>query len=313
MKPNKKLISTAVILILLAFAIYYFINNLADFKQLSFVSPWLLVAITMLFILNYYFIGVITSNLLRPFGVKLKGMEAFQLSIVTGFYNLITPFRGGMAARAIYLKKKYNFSYDNFMATLAASYVLIFLVASLVGMLSTLFIYISSGIFSWLIFLIFSGLFIGMVGTIVIAPKLKERKNRWLNSAIKVVNGWHLIRGNWRIIGITSILSLLQLIVGALMLYLQFKVFGININYSSALFLATIGSLGILIGITPAGLGIQEAITVFSALTIGIGTAEALSVALLGRAVSLTVLFVLGPIYSYILLNRKPTKDIKTK
>ena len=308
MKPNKKLLSVAVILILIAFALYYFINNLSDFKQLSLVSPWLLVVLAMLFVLNYCFIGIITNNLLRPFGVKLKGMEAFQLSIVTGFYNLITPFRGGMAARAIYLKNKHNFAYENFMATLAASYVLIFLVASIVGMLSTWLIYTSSGVFSWFIFLIFLGLFIGMAGIVIIAPKLKERKNRWRNRIIQVINGWHLIRGNKRIIVITSVLSLFQLLVGTLMLYLQFRVFGINVPYSSTLFLATIGSLGIIIGITPAGLGIQEAITVFSALTIGIGTTEALSAALLGRVVSLAVLFVLGPIFSYILLKRKPQR-----
>ena len=54
------------------------------------------------------------------------------------------------------------------------------------------------------------------------------------------------------------------------MLYLQFKVFGINIPVISALFITSITSLSILISITPANLGIQELITVFSALTLGI-------------------------------------------
>jgi uncharacterized protein (TIRG00374 family) len=67
--------------------------------------------------------------------------------------------------------------------------------------------------------------------------------------------------------------------------------------------LTAIGVLGILVAITPAGLGIQEAITVFSALTIGIGATEALSAALLGRAISLVVLFILGPIFSHYLLR----------
>ncbi|MFH1801924.1 MAG: hypothetical protein ABH864_00565 [archaeon] len=57
---------------------------------------------------------------------------------------------------------------------------------------------------------------------------------------------------------------------------------------------------------------VQEAIVVFSASTIGISTAESLSAALLGRAVSLVVLFVLGPIFSYVLLrNGKNKKDGK--
>ncbi len=88
------------------------------------------------------------------------------------------------------------------------------------------------------------------------------------------------------------------------MIYLQFKVFGINFSFISALFLASIGSLGLLISITPAGLGIQEAIVVFSGLTIGIGVHESLSAALLGRAIQMIVLFIIGPIFSVILLRK---------
>ncbi|MFH1289831.1 MAG: hypothetical protein ABIH92_00305, partial [Nanoarchaeota archaeon] len=72
----------------------------------------------------------------------------------------------------------------------------------------------------------------------------------------------------------------------------------------------------LVIGLTPGNLGVQEAIIVFSAATIGITPAESLSAALLGRAVSLVVLFVLGPIFSYMLVrnggNSKSEKKYNT-
>ena len=90
-------------------------------------------------------------------------------------------------------------------------------------------------------------------------------------------------------------------------------VFGIEINYLSALFLASMGSLGILVALTPAGLGVSEAIIVFSALTIGISPIQSLSVAILGRAISFLVLFILGPIFSIILLRNKPKVEGKNE
>jgi uncharacterized protein (TIRG00374 family) len=248
-------------------------------------------------------ISVVNNELLRALNIVMGLWESFMLSIVTGFYNLIMPFRGGMAVRAVYLKKKYKFAYVHFLASLSAVYVLTFLVASLLGIISTLWIYFETGVLSWILFLVFDVVFILMLGIIFVSPQFKERENKWLNRFIKVINGWHLIKKNKRVIFVTSFVTLIQILLSSLMMWLQFRVFGIEVSFVAAVFLSAIGSLSILIGLTPGNLGIQEAIVVFSAATIGISTAESLSAALLGRAVSLVVLFVLGPIFSYLLMR----------
>lgn len=306
---TKKLLGIGILLIIVALFIYYIIEHISDFKQLSLVNPIYLFVLIALFIFTYYLISIITKNLLYPLGVKLKGFEAFALSIVTGFYNLITPFRGGTIVRAGYLKKKHNFSYTDFLATLSASYVLIFLIASLIGIISTLAIYFISGIFSWILILVFAGIFFPLLFIVVFSPRLNERKNKWINRFIRVINGWNIIKNNKKVILIIAIASLLQIIVTALMLYFQFGVFGIEIDFIACLFLASIVSLSILISITPAGLGINEAVIVFSALTIGITPAQSLLVALLGRAISFLVLFTLGPIFSALLIKYSPNSN----
>jgi uncharacterized protein (TIRG00374 family) len=126
-----------------------------------------------------------------------------------------------------------------------------------------------------------------------------------------VINGWHLIKHNKKVIAVTTAITFVQIILSTFMLYLQFLTFGIEVSFASALFLSAIGNLSILIGITPGNIGISEAITVFSAATIGITPAQSLSTALLGRAVSLVVLFVLGPIFSYVLMGKGGRKDYK--
>ena len=298
---HKKLLGIIILIALIAWLVYYGISNYEQFKEVSFENPLLLVLIAIIFLFAYLPISVITYYLILPFGVNLGKRESFGLSIVTGFYNLITPFRGGMAVRGIYLNKKYGFSYTNFLATLAASYILTFFIAAILGLFSILNIYLTRDIISWPILTIFSGMFLIFFIVIVFSPKIPETRYQFINRFVNVLNGWHLIKNNRKIIIAVSLMSIFQLLLGALSTYLQFRVFGIVISLSAAIFLAAMGSLSLLISITPAGLGINEAILVFSASTLGITPIQSLSAALAGRFVSIIVLFTLGPIFSYIL------------
>ncbi len=308
---SKPLLSIALLIAIILFAAFYLVNNLHDFNDLRIEQPILLFPLILITIISYYVIGIVTDSLLRPFGVKLKQSEAFALAIVTGFYNLITPFRGGMGVRAVYLKKKHDFAYVNFLATLSAVYVLIFFVGSALGLLSTYILYKQTQVFSPILALVFAAIFLGMAGIMIFSPQFKEPENKWIRRFIKVINGWNLIKKNKRVIAVTVIITLIQLILGAFMLWLQFRVFGVEVGIWSCLFLSAVGNISLLIAVTPGNLGVQEAITVFSAATIGITPAESLSAALLGRAVSLVVLFILGPIFSYILLKRNSSNPNK--
>src|SRR3989344_5625250 len=235
---HKKILGIIVLLVLIAWLIHYGLSNYSSFKEVSFENPWLLILIAIIFLLGYIPVSVITYYLLVPFDVKLGKKESFGLSIVTGFYNLITPFRGGMAVRGVYLKKKYGFSYTNFLATLAASYILTFFIAAILGLFSILNIYLTRDIISWPILTIFSGMFLIFFIVIVFSPKIPETRYQFINRFVDVLNGWHLIKNNRKIIIAVSLMSIFQLLLGALSTYLQFRVFGIVISLSAAIFLA---------------------------------------------------------------------------
>lgn len=310
MKPqHKKILGIIVLIALVAWLVYYSISNYHEFKQISIENPILLIPLVFLFIIGYIPVSIITYYILLPLSVRLRAKESFALSIVTGFYNLITPFRGGMAARAVYLKRKYNFSYTNFLATLAGSYILTFFIASLLGLIGVISIYLSAGIINYIILLVFTGIFLSFGAVIIFSPQIPLTKYEFANKFIKVMNGWNLIKNDKKVIAVISIASTIQILLASIGFLLQFKVFGIVANLNTALFLAAISSLSLLISITPAGLGINEAVIVFSASTLGISPVESLSVALVGRLVSIIVLFVLGPIFSYSLIKRGASNE----
>ena len=309
MKQTKTILSIAILIAIALLLFNYLKNNISDFKQFSLINPIYLIPLMIIFIMFLFTNGFLLKTLMEPFDIKIKLFEAFGLSTITNFYNLITPFRGGAGVRAVYLKKKHDFPYVNFLATLGAIYVIIFLIGSIGGLLSMFYIWLNYKIFNPLIFLAFLAFFLFLSSIIIFSPRLPESKNKWINRSIKVINGWHLIKNNKRIIFITFFVALLQLILGALSTLITYNIFGIEIGFFKALFIASIGSLSILLAITPGNLGIGDAISVFSASIIGIELTGAIGATILGRVVNLLVIFILGPIFSYILLKHKPNKQ----
>jgi uncharacterized protein (TIRG00374 family) len=314
MTPTHKTILSISLLIILAllFADYIF-NHISDFKQLSIVNYWLIIILAVITLISSTLNGQVTDKLVSTFGIRLKFKEWFGLSVITTFYNIITPFKGGMAARAVYLKKKHGFSYANFLAALAGTYVLSFLIAAFFGLLSLYFLYIQLKIFNLLVLLIFLFFFITLLTIVFFSPKFPETKYSFINKIINVMNGWHLIHKNRKIILLVSVIATIQLLMGAFGIIISYYIFAINISLAQALFISAITSFAILISITPAGIGIQEAISVFSGLVIGITPAQALSVAILNRAVTMIIIFILSPIFSYILLKHDPKQEDKTR
>lgn len=101
----------------------------------------------------------------------------------------------------------------------------------------------------------------------------------------------------------TLFLSLCQMLVETASLYLQFHFFGIEVSLVKCIFLSAVASLGLLIQITPSGIGINEALIAFSAQVISVTPAETLAATLLGRAIGFVFLIVFGTLSSYLLVK----------
>ena len=165
--------------------------------------------------------------------------------------------------------------------------------------------------FNIVLFLVFAASFLSMTFIAVFSPRFPEPKLWFLNKLAKVANGWHLIKNHKKIVWILFLLVALQLVLSTASVILQFRVFDLALSIPAAIFLQSVGMIGIIIAITPANLGVGEAITVFSALAIGIAPAQSLSVAILGRVIFTVIMFILGPIFSYVLMKDNIKKENK--
>lgn len=301
----KKVFQVLVLVILITWFGVYFYQNINEFRQLKIVNVIYVAPLFFLFMLFLINNGLILKYLLEPFGIKLKFKEWFGLSVVTSLGNYLTPFRGGAVARAVYLKKIHQFSYSHFLSTLTGIYVVIFLVYSFVGLLAMAFLYYSLGIFNILIFIIFLSLFLFLSGIVIFSPEIKETKYSFINKFINVINGWHLIKSNKKTLMVTVLISAGNVLIMVLTMFLEFKVFGVEMSLLSALFLSIVSTLGLFISITPGALGIKEAIVVFTAAVVNVPAPQMLAVSILDRIIGLAIIFILGPIFSYILMNQK--------
>lgn len=308
MKIIKKILSLSLLAILVLLFIYYLNNNLADFKRIfSFSFNALNLCLIFIYVVfsvaNAYTNSLLLDMLTSTLGVKLKPRESFGLAIVTRFYNYITPFRGGMAVRAIYLKKKHNFPYIDFLASLSAIYIIIFFISSLGGLTSMLVIWKNQGVFNPIMFIIFLIIFLFLLYVIIFSPRVKTSKNKWLNKLIKILNGWQLIKDNKKIIFYSFMISIIQILMSSISILILYSVFGITVSFFQALFISSVASLALLISITPGNLGVGEAINVFSAAIVGIGVTEALAVTISGKGITVMLILILGPIFSYFLFK----------
>lgn len=282
----------------------YIYTHLSDFKQLVLAKPYQLIILAMLSLLHLLINGLIIKYLVEPFHINLPFREWFGLAVITNFYNALTPFRGGLIAKAAYLRQRYSFPIAHFIAMMAGIYVIHFLTAGISGLLCMCLIYYQYKICSMLVSAIFIGAIFSMLVIIFFLPELPETSHGYLNKCIQVINGWHTIKGNKKILTVVSLVATLQLLLGSIMFLISFSAFGIVTAFTKVAALNSMATFSILIGITPGNLGISEAISVFTGLVMGIPPAQSIAAVLLRRAVGTSVILLLGPIFSYILLTK---------
>ncbi len=311
MNPNRKkrFIAIGSSLFLLFFLIFYILRHADEFRQLATIglrhSPIMVLA-TFLFVVLIGINGFLFHILLIPFQLKLPMKEWCGLAMVNNFYNLITPFRGGMAVQALYLKQSYQFAYTHFLAVHGALQFFTFFTATITVLMALPFIGHDLGKAKVPLFLFFlTGLILqGLV--LVFSPRLPIREGKWYQRLARINNGWIAIKGDKRRVIIVLLLNFLQRVLKAVFLMLTYYSIGIKIDFSGALFISAVGIFSLLISVLPGNLGIDDVLNVFSANLVGVPIHAAIAATLLGRMINMVVSLSMGPLFSYVLLRKNP-------
>ena len=304
-----KYLSVSLAFVFLCIIVFYIKTHLEEFLSISFVSPGLLILLCGLFIVHIGVTGLFNSAVLKSFNIDCARREEFGLVVLGRLGNYLTPMKGGLVARALYLKKKHDLNYLDFVSTQSASYVIILLIIGVIGLVCTALIFLHNGIFSSVLCAIFLAVFIFQAFLILFSPQFSDTSSPYVNKLIHAINGWHKFRQDRKLVATTLLLVSSQFLLAGAILYFQFQVFGIEVSFEKAMLLTAIGGIGILISITPSGFGIEEAILVFSAQALGIPPVQSLAAALLGRGFTFALLLILAPFFYYQLYQDMDPTD----
>lgn len=308
MTNNRRLIKSVFLLLILIIAIIYIKNNQDAFLllyqiKLSDILILLFVGVVAFLPLAYEFRFV--SNV---FQLSLKFKEWFGLSALNTFYSYFIPARGGLLARAYYLKSKYNFDYTKYMALLGGSFLLAFLVASLTAIILLLARYLFYDAFEQNLFLISLGLFvITSIASIILwfFPTFKsktglQKLDKLINS---VIVGFQYFKTNNKLLFIIALTHFALIFFMGLRLYFSFRAIDIPVNVLSILIIQALVVFSMVLSITPGNLGIKEGIIGLLATMIGVPLKDAILAAAIDRAVAMIIVFSLGGIYHFVLMR----------
>lgn len=293
---------TAAVLIIF---VIYFVLNIKQFQLLLHIDPLFLVLIALVDVFAIFVNGLFTKFILRPFDRYISMKESFYVSLISTVGNFFAPAGAGLGFRAVYLKKKHDLSYGKYVSILSGNYILVFLVNSFVALLALYLLRAHSDDQYATLVIIFAVILVAsLVMTFVRTPPIKvERlKNHKLKSVVRsfsaVMQGWNHIISHKRLLAQLIILTFVGLLINIVNNFLIIHTLNLHITLAPLLLLSVLGSLSLFINITPANLGVKEAIYLFSSSVIGFSTPQILSIALVDRVVVFGVLFCLWLYFS---------------
>ncbi|VAW30192.1 hypothetical protein MNBD_BACTEROID07-1024 [hydrothermal vent metagenome] len=260
----------------------------------------LLVIQVLLLIMNGLFLKALTLK----FNIHLKMTEWFGLAVVTTMCNYITPFSGGLLFRATYLKHQHSFSFTKFASLLSANYLINFWTIGVMGACSILLVDPTGTNKMVLLFFLMVAFVISIVALLPVRKIPGNSKlNRIVNSSLE---GWLLIKRDKGLLTKLVSYTLANIMLNALAFWVACSALGFTISLFASVIISLVAAFSIVIKITPANLGIHEAIIGFAAPLVGIGAGEGLMTALVIRGTGIIVIFLLGILFSYLL-----TKQLK--
>jgi uncharacterized membrane protein YbhN (UPF0104 family) len=295
----RSILSILFLALFTSWLIFYITVHVDDFKIIPSLSwpPALLLALVIL--AESYASGLFIKAVMTHFNINLGFNEWYGLSVVTRFWNILLPFRGGAGVRAVYLKKIHKFPLTDFFATMLSLYFLIFLVNSAIGILCMLILYAINDIFLMPLFIFFLGFFLVMLGIVWFSPRIPESRYAIWHKISRAANAWHGIRTNTLLMRQLTIITLLNSAVGLLTVYFSYVSFGASITIFQCLLISTLFNFTSMINITPGALGVVESVMILTAQLFEIRPAESLLAAALIRAVHMTLMFTLGIMFNY--------------
>lgn len=256
------------------------------------------------------FNGIILKVLLRPFNIRLSLSESFGITSLTAMANYFIVFGGGALGKALYLKRRHDFPYSAFLASMSATGLLDLVLASILGTAAVITGGNPLGAWGSPMLLVFIFLGAAVLFMMFCSFELPSGNGKMLNMLNDVSDGWRLIRKDYVLMLKIILLLLISYALIFAELFFSYRAFSINIGISSVMLIAIISVLSGIIRIVPANIGVQEGVIALSSHILGLGFSQGLLAAGLSRAITATLIIFYGCFFGLFLLKDRAKKSI---
>lgn len=260
----KKHIKSILTLLILAVTIiafgYYFAAHPNVRQQLLSVPPLVLVALLGLYSLFTGSLALILVATLKLCRATIPTTESLLLTIYSSIVNFFGPLQSGPGFRAVYLRKRHKVYLKNYaLATLLyygffAGFSAISLLSGLIG-------------WRWITLLVVTGIVLGLA--LLRSPLPLAVRIRKLN-----------LRG----LGLLAAATLLQVLLVAVIYFVELRAVDTHIAFSQALIYTGAANFALFVSLTPGAIGFRETFLLFSSNLHGIDHQTVLAASLIDRA-----------------------------
>lgn len=289
----------------LVWVVWYVSRNAELFRPLTQISIPNLVALFLAFLAIMVCNGIFIAIVTRAFQIRLRIQEWLSLSFASSFANFFLPLRGGAGIRAVYMYQLYRFPISDFVSTLSIMYLMHTVVNALLALAGMLLIATKDGPANIALLALFGTLALAGGLAMLTDIDLKAGHRGFpLAQLSRLFDAWRKVRQNGALVIRLWLLMFALTAASVWQCLAAFRAAGIDLAAEGILVYAACKNLGSLIGLTPGSLGIVELISIYLGKVLGYGTADALLVQGLIRAVSIVVLLLAAPVALLYLRHR---------
>lgn len=308
LKKYIPLLKWILLIVLVALGGWYAYRHPDLFAALRNVSGFAIAAIAALVLLGRVLQSLQFHALCHGLGAEVGLAEAFGLVMCNSMYSLLAPGRAGLGVQAAYLKKKHGLSLAHFGSLVAVSNLLRFLLA-LGGGLAGCLIGLAVGVAVPPVLLMAFGALFGVcvVGFIVLLVSIRlGRRIPWeFFSSIceRMEEGFEILWGRKKLLWKVVVLAAAKMLLGVTAILIACGAVGLDVGFLESLTMGGLARVGMLLPLTPGGLGITEGAVAAAGGAWGMAAETVMLAALVSRAVGVAITFTCGTLFSCLLLG----------
>lgn len=298
----RKVISSILTIIILLIMGVYLYQNRSLFNNLTKLAPWIIILVGVLHPMYISVIALTNKLIIDNLGKTITFWDAFMLQFVNYLLNRFIA-ESGAVYRGAYLKTQHDFPVSKYLSSIGGSYIIGMMTNAIVGIILSIIIFYQQNTFNLIVFLFLLVIFV--VTTLFMFVKSNLKPKNWLFKRLnQVIAGWLEIKSNPKLVLRIILLNILSTIVNSISIYLIYRGLDAKIKLLNSFYYFSISFFTTLVNITPGGLGINEALLMFSSNVIGIPDEIVFLGSIIYRAITLISSSIFGGI-SHLILNNK--------